>query len=390
MLHLHGAERKRHTAKSIECGNLSEADVSGMYSGRDSGRSSRDPPLGEVSDRLSRVAENRHARRILDNRYHESRAFCVFIGVNEPRPHFVSVSESSGPGHFLAPVVLRVNVPWNRVNPEPLSDHIWNGGFLALLCVVTDAETFHYLVSRSRSRFCDEVNVYQTERDGNTTTTRSLQCGVCEKVFKYRSQLRTHLFTHVGEKRYACDVCGSRFAQKRNLVIHTRTHTGERPFECSSCPATLTRSDFLKRHTLTHTGERPHECNVCGHRFALKSTLTSHAATHSGKKAFACHVCGRKFALRATLHTRTHTGEKPYTCHLCPATFARLNTLKGHDASHTGERPHECDVCGKAFTAKCNLLRLKNFHSGVKEFSCAARASPREAIFRVISVFTQR
>ncbi|XP_037521506.1 zinc finger protein 436-like [Rhipicephalus sanguineus] len=171
-----------------------------------------------------------------------------------------------------------------------------------------------------RSR--DEVSVSQPETDGKRAARRSLQCGVCNKAFKRRSHLRTHMFAHAREKRYACNVCGRKYAQKRNLVIHNRTHTGERPFECSSCPATFTSSESRKRHMLTHTGERPHECNVCGRRFARKSHLASHGLTHSGKKTVACHVCGQNFSRRDYLqrHARTHTDEKPYVCHLCPAT----------------------------------------------------------------------
>ncbi|KAH7957065.1 hypothetical protein HPB52_015047 [Rhipicephalus sanguineus] len=204
----------------------------------------------------------------------------------------------------------------------------------------------------------------------------------CDKVFNRRSQLRTHLFAHAGEKRYACEMCGRKYREKHNLVIHSRTHTGERPFECSSCPAAFTSSGDRKKHMLTHTGERPHECNVCGKRFSTKSNLASHALTHSGKKAFACHACGRKFSHSHTLrrHARTHSGEKPYACHLCPATFALLSTLKGHVASHTGERPYRCNV----FPASSVAGKLASEFVGVGAFSrqlafhCAC-ANPRRS-----------
>ncbi|XP_049273379.1 RB-associated KRAB zinc finger protein-like [Rhipicephalus sanguineus] len=207
----------------------------------------------------------------------------------------------------------------------------------------------------------DKISISQPDTDGKPTATRSLHCGVCNKVFKGRSHLRTHLFAHVGKKRYACDMCGRKYAQKRDLVIHNRTHTGKRPFECSSCPATFINSESRKRHMLTHTGERPHEFNVCGRRFARKSDLASHGLTHSGKKMVACHVCGRNFSRRGNLrrHVRTHTGEKPYACQLCPATFARLSTLKTHVVSHTGERPYTCDKCWKSFSSSCNLSQHK-------------------------------
>ncbi|XP_049274314.1 zinc finger protein 1 homolog [Rhipicephalus sanguineus] len=114
------------------------------------------------------------------------------------------------------------------------------------------------VASKADKRFPDEVNVSQPDTEGQLTATRSLQCGVCEKVFKRKSQLRTHLYVHVREKRHACGVCGKDIlAEEETLVLHSRSHTGERPFECSSCPATFTRSSILKRHMLTHTGERP-------------------------------------------------------------------------------------------------------------------------------------
>lgn len=47
-----------------------------------------------------------------------------------------------------------------------------------------------------------------------------------------RCDLRRHMDTHNGTRRYTCDVCYKRFGQQNHLRNHKLTHTGERPFAC--------------------------------------------------------------------------------------------------------------------------------------------------------------
>ncbi|KAI9271699.1 hypothetical protein BDA99DRAFT_433599, partial [Phascolomyces articulosus] len=55
---------------------------------------------------------------------------------------------------------------------------------------------------------------------------RKYQCRMCNKAFSRPSALRTHGFTHTGEKPFQCTIpgCGRRFAVISNLRRHYKVH----------------------------------------------------------------------------------------------------------------------------------------------------------------------
>eukprot|EP01083_Nonionella_stella_P036193 98781_1 len=63
-----------------------------------------------------------------------------------------------------------------------------------------------------------------------TSSRNTFDCHVCQKTFKYRCNLTTHLRIHSEERPYTCSVCRKTFKLKCNLNKHLRTiHSEERP-----------------------------------------------------------------------------------------------------------------------------------------------------------------
>ncbi|ORX96099.1 hypothetical protein K493DRAFT_174049, partial [Basidiobolus meristosporus CBS 931.73] len=52
------------------------------------------------------------------------------------------------------------------------------------------------------------------------------KCTVCEKMFNRPSSLKTHIYSHTGEKPYVCQVmgCQKKFSVLSNLRRHLKTH----------------------------------------------------------------------------------------------------------------------------------------------------------------------
>uniref|UniRef100_A0A8C5MWX0 C2H2-type domain-containing protein n=1 Tax=Leptobrachium leishanense TaxID=445787 RepID=A0A8C5MWX0_9ANUR len=131
-------------------------------------------------------------------------------------------------------------------------------------------------------------------------------CGLCQTDFPSAKELRQHLASHKGDRRYECRECGRTFNCNYFLVRHQRTHTGERPFSCPQCDKSFKCSSVLYRHQRTHTGDLPFKCEVCGKGFTQKTSLVIHLRTHTGERPFSCTMCGRSFCSRSALIRHKH------------------------------------------------------------------------------------
>ena len=75
-----------------------------------------------------------------------------------------------------------------------------------------------------------EANQIQEEEEEEEITVRKgakrkrgHECDVCEKVFRYPSQLTRHMRTHTNEKPFECHVCEKRYRYAQSLRYHMRT-----------------------------------------------------------------------------------------------------------------------------------------------------------------------
>jgi regulatory protein SWI5 len=79
------------------------------------------------------------------------------------------------------------------------------------------------------------------------------------------------------DSKYVCtfEECGKTFGRKENIKSHVQTHLDDRKFLCQHCKKCFVRLHDLKRHAKIHTGIKPYVCQ-CGRDFARHDALTRH------------------------------------------------------------------------------------------------------------------
>ena len=116
-------------------------------------------------------------------------------------------------------------------------------------------------------------------------SSQSFPCDNCEKVWKWRWELKRHMRIHTRPptkretgRNYDCtdQSCNKRFRLKNDLKQHMRLHTGDNLLTCGICQKKFTSKYAILHHVAVHTGEKPFRCDLCGNQFTQPANLRTH------------------------------------------------------------------------------------------------------------------
>ncbi|KAM7421158.1 hypothetical protein PAMA_015357 [Pampus argenteus] len=241
-------------------------------------------------------------------------------------------------------------------------------------------------------------------------------CPYCGKTFTRRVFLRTHVYSHTGEKLFTCKVCAKSFTNSQSLLRHSMNHTSTRPFSCDVCSKNFSQAATLKRHQRIHTATHPrrkrgrkpvctldnegtahlYPCPHCPSRFNTEDQLNHHKLLHTSHP-FPCQECGEAFKRRKDLdlHSLTHQDKQPATCPHCSSQFVNQSVLDIHlqrcpttDEEKNAGRGRgqgrgrctgqiECDLCGHRCMTEEGLDLHRLSHTGQTPLKCPVRPCRR-------------
>ncbi|XP_059195634.1 zinc finger protein 574 isoform X1 [Centropristis striata] len=242
-------------------------------------------------------------------------------------------------------------------------------------------------------------------------------CPYCGKTFTRRVFLRTHVYSHTGEKLFTCKVCTKSFTNSQSLLRHLMSHTDTKPFSCDVCGKNFSQAATLKRHQRIHTsteprrkrGRKPQVCTLdsegtahlfacpnCPSRFNTEDQLEHHKLLHTSHP-FPCPECGEAFKRRKDLdlHSLTHQDKQPAMCPHCSSQFVNQSVLEIHmqRCPTTDEDKNigrgrgqgrgrctgqvECDLCGHRCMTQEGLDLHRLSHTGQTPLKCPVRPCRR-------------
>jgi len=150
----------------------------------------------------------------------------------------------------------------------------------------------------------DSVQLYTTVKDGKK---KNFVCTAadCLKVFRFKSEIERHIFTHSQSRPFLCpfEGCARAFKRTNALQNHVRSqHTGEASLSCPypDCNLSFTTTAKLRYHKALHLSEKPYKCSFegCGRSFVTFSQLKQH------EKSPSVHIKKEQFAENKPIYQR--------------------------------------------------------------------------------------
>ncbi|GFR97980.1 zinc finger protein 850 [Elysia marginata] len=190
------------------------------------------------------------------------------------------------------------------------------------------------------------------EENGNKQKTWPFPCTQCFMVFRFKSNLTSHMVFHNEKSEYVCPTCGKKGKHNHAKALPASNKPGK-IHTCNQCAAKYATISGLKFHLLQKhkIGKWPFKCSYCDKGFVSNREMQRHMPTHTKEKPFVCDVCGASFASHTghRAHMRKHTGQK-YTCEVegCGKVYTTAVSLRGHMAQHAGFSKI-CPYCGKTY-----------------------------------------
>ncbi|KAL3889779.1 hypothetical protein ACJMK2_002107 [Sinanodonta woodiana] len=164
---------------------------------------------------------------------------------------------------------------------------------------------------------------------------KKFTCPICGKKFHFDHYLKEHISSvHDNTFKYQCTYCGKLMKSKTGLIAHTKqfhTHPDEQ-YNCPKCNKIFRQKGNLRTHMFSHETDRMFLCAFCGKTFKYPDQLNRHKLIHTMTNKIKCSHCDKKFCKEYELRRHMvifHSG-LVYVCGVCFARCGHRHTLVRH------------------------------------------------------------
>lgn len=133
-----------------------------------------------------------------------------------------------------------------------------------------------YVCPKCSKRFAcrSNLNYHMTTHQ---QTVRQVQCERCGKWLKNKLCLKKHMVQH-SSIRHSCTICSYSALNQQCLRNHIKVkHSSEKPHKCSHCDKSFKLKNTLISHMVQHSGIKRYTCEFCNRAaFASSGNFYAH------------------------------------------------------------------------------------------------------------------